>query len=50
VTTNLAEMIRRKEWLRLGTDEALEEAEEILDAVERRGGLSTAEVYALMAH
>ncbi len=50
MTTNLAEMIRRRGLLRLGTDEALEEAEQILEVVERSGGLSTAEVYGLMAH
>jgi hypothetical protein len=43
-------MIHRKKLLRLGTEEALQEADEILDAVQRSGGLSTEEVYALMAH
>ncbi len=50
MTANLAAMIRRKQLLRLGTDEALEEAEAILCSVESSGGLSSEEVYALMAH
>ena len=50
MSSNLEAMIRRKALLRLGTPEAEEEAEEILVEVERNGGLTTDEVYALMAH
>jgi hypothetical protein len=47
---NLEAMIRRKALLREGSPEAEEQAEEILAEVERNGGLTTVEVYALMAH
>ena len=47
---NLKAMIRRKELVRLGTEEALQEADEIAAAVERAGGLTNLEVYALWGH
>lgn len=47
---NLQAMIRRKELVRLGTDEALREADEIAEAVERAGGLTNLEVYALWGY
>ncbi len=47
---NLKAMIRRKELVRLGTDEALREADEIAAAVERAGGLTNLEVYALWGY
>lgn len=47
---NLKAMIRRKELVRLGTEEALQEADEIAEAVERAGGLTNLEVYALWGH
>lgn len=47
---NLKAMIRRKELVRLGTDEALREADEIAEAVERAGGLTNLEVYALWGY
>jgi len=47
---NLQAMIRRKELVRLGTDEALREADEIAAAVERAGGLTNLEVYALWGY
>ena len=50
MSENLKKMIQRKELLRTGTDEAEERAEEILQAVLESGGLTTEEVYALMAH
>ena len=50
VSVNMQAMIRRKALLREGGEAAEERAQEILDDVERNGGLSTEEVYALMAH
>jgi hypothetical protein len=50
MSDNLKEMIRRKELLRKGTDEAEDEADRILQDVLENGGLTTEEVYALMAH
>ncbi|MDA0251790.1 MAG: hypothetical protein O3B27_10595 [Actinomycetota bacterium] len=47
---NLKKMIRRKELVRLGNEEALQEADEIAAAVERAGGLTNLEVYALWGH
>lgn len=47
---NLQAMIRRKELVRLGTEEALREADEIAAAVERAGGLTNLEVYALWGY
>lgn len=47
---NLKTMIQRKELLRQGTDEAEEQAEELLQKVLENGGLTTEEVYALMAY
>lgn len=50
MSENLKKMIQRKELIRKGTDEAEESAEEILQSVLQSGGLTTEEVYALMAH
>ena len=50
MSTNLDTMIKRKELIRQGTDEADEQAEMLLQQVLENGGLSTEEVYALMAH
>lgn len=47
---NLAAMIRRKELMRLGTEEALQEADDILEAVERAGGLTRLEIYTLWGY
>lgn len=46
---NFQAMVERKKLIRLGTPEAEEKAEKILEAVERNGGLTPEEVYALMA-
>jgi hypothetical protein len=43
-------MIKRKELIRQGTDEADEQAEMLLQQVLENGGLSTEDVYALMAY
>jgi len=50
MSTNLDIMIRRKELLRQGTDEAEIQAEELLKQVLDNGGLTAEEVYALMAY
>lgn len=50
MSPNLEAMIRRKALLRAGTPAAEQQAEEILEEVERNGGLTTDEAYALMAH
>ena len=50
MSKNLKAMIERKKLVRLGTPTADEKAEKILEAVERNGGLTTEEVYALMAY
>jgi hypothetical protein len=50
MTPNLKAMIKRKELIRKGTPEAEAKADKLLEAVERAGGLTTEEVYALMAH
>jgi len=50
MSTNLDTMIRRKELLRQGTDEAEQQAEELLQQVLDNGGLTAEEVYALMAY
>ena len=47
---NLQAMIRRKELVRLGTEEALREADDIAEAVERNGGPTTLEVYTLWGY
>jgi len=47
---NFEEMVRRKELVRKGGDANEAEAERILMKVERNGGLTTEEIYALMAH
>ena len=47
---NLKAMIRRKELVLLGTDEALQEADNIAEAVERNGGLTNLEVYTLWGY
>lgn len=49
-SANLQAMIRRKQLVRMGGDEAELRAEEILEQVLQAGGLTTAEVYALMVH
>jgi hypothetical protein len=46
---NLKAMIKRKELVRKGTPEAEAMADRILEAVERKGGLTAEEVYALQA-
>jgi hypothetical protein len=50
MSTNLEKMIKRRELVRQGTDEADAQAERILEEVQQNGGLTTEEVYALMAH
>jgi hypothetical protein len=50
MSTNLETMIKRKELIRQGTDEADEQAEMLLQQVLENGGLSTEDVYALMAY
>lgn len=50
MSANLNIMIQRKELLRQGTDEAEEQAEVLLQKVLENGGLTTEEVYALMAY
>lgn len=47
---NLKAMIERKKLMRIGTDEAEEKADRILEAVENNGGLTTEEVYILTAY
>lgn len=47
---NLKAMIERKKLIRLGTPQAEEKADRILQAVEQNGGLTTEEVYALSAY
>jgi uncharacterized coiled-coil DUF342 family protein len=49
MSTNLDAMIKRKELVRQGTDEADAQAEQILEQVQQNGGLTTEEVYALQA-
>mgnify|MGYP000857660343 CR=1 FL=1 len=48
-TPNLLAMRRRKELLKLGTEVAQEEAEQILRNIVRAGGLTGAEAQALLA-
>jgi hypothetical protein len=50
MSNNLEAMIKRKELIRQGTDEADEQAEMLLQQVLENGGLSTEDVYALMAY
>jgi hypothetical protein len=50
MSKNLEAMIQRKKLMRSGTPDAEAKADKILEAVERNGGLTTEEVYALMAH
>ncbi len=50
ISENLQAMMRRKDLVRLGTDEALQEADDIAEAVERAGGLTNLEVYALWGY
>jgi hypothetical protein len=47
---NFRAMVERKKLLRLGTPAAEEKADEILETVERNGGLTSEEVYSLMAY
>jgi hypothetical protein len=42
-------MVERKKLIRSGTLQAEEKADRILEAVERNGGLTTEEIYALSA-
>lgn len=46
---NVKKMIRRKELLRQGGDENEEKADAILEEVLQNGGLTTEEIYAVMA-
>jgi hypothetical protein len=50
MSENLEAMIYRKDLLRKGGDDNEELADVILDEVEQNGGLTTEEVYALMAY
>ncbi len=50
MSNNLRAMIKRKELMRQGTPEAEVEADAIFEEVTQNGGLTTEEVYALMAH
>lgn len=50
MSENLKKMIQRKELIRKGTEEAEDRADDILQSVLQSGGLTTDEVYALMAH
>lgn len=50
MSENLKAMVKRKELLRKGGERAEEKAEEILQKVLASGGLTTEEVYALMAY
>ena len=50
MSENLRKMIQRKELLCQETDEAERKADSILREVLRDGGLTTEEVYALMAY
>ena len=47
---NFKDLVRRKELVRKGGDANEAEAERILAKVERNGGLTTEEIYALMAY
>jgi hypothetical protein len=49
MSTNLDAMIKRKELVRQGTDEADAQAELVLEQVQQNGGLTTEEIYALQA-
>jgi hypothetical protein len=50
MTPNLKAMIKRKELMRKGTPEAEAQADRLLEAVEKAGGLTAKEVYSLMAY
>jgi hypothetical protein len=50
VTRTMKAMIKRKELVRKGTPEADAMADRILEAVERKGGLTAEEVYALQVY
>ena len=50
MSNNLEAMIKRRELVRQGTDEADAQAEQILEEVQQNGGLTAEEVYALMAY
>lgn len=50
MSENMKEMIRRKNLMKQGTDEAEQEADQILEKVLQNGGLTTEEVYGLMAY
>jgi hypothetical protein len=49
-STNLRAMIKRKELVRKGTPEAEAMAQRLLEAVERKGGLTAEEVMALSVY
>jgi len=49
-SANFRAMVKRKGLVRMNTPAADEKAEKILQAVEKNGGLSAEEVYALMAY
>jgi len=49
-SVNLKAMIKRKELVRKGTPESEAMADRILEAVERKGGLTADEVMALMVY
>lgn len=50
MSENLKAMIERKQLLREGTEDSEGRAEKILEDVLNNGGLTTEEVYALMAY
>ena len=49
MSKNLEAMVKRKALVRQNTPEADAKAERILEAVQKAGGLTTEEVYALQA-
>jgi len=50
MSDNLKAMAKRKELMRDGSPEAEAEADAIFEKVTQNGGLTTEEVYALMAY
>ena len=50
MSDNLKAMIQRKELMREGSPEAEAKADAIFEEVTQNGGLTTEEVYALMAY
>lgn len=47
---NFRAMVERKKLIRLGTPEAEEKADRLLEIVEKNGGLKPEEIYSLMAY